>query len=102
MAMQSVKIGEEYVENLSNSINEPSWLKNFRFEALRQFDILPSEQSNLYTKYALNLGSSLESLEKRLKEGPVESDTLPISELASGMESGHYYVSTQTETIASK
>ncbi len=101
MAQQSVRIGEDYVEILSRSNNEPSWLTRFRLDALRTYNVLPEEQSNLYTKYALNLGISLESLDRKFNAlGETNSPTL--AEIADGMETGHYYVSTQTETIASK
>ena len=92
---------EEFVEKLSNSLNEPSWLKEFRLESLRQFKVLPEEKSNLYTKYALNLNVNFanSAVSGRAVADP---SSAPVSEIASGMESGQYYVSTQTETIASK
>lgn len=101
MTQQTAHIGEEYVENLSKSLNEPSWLAKFRREAFRIYLTLPEEQSNLYTRYGLDLGADIETLGSRM-EAPVDKSALPISEIASGMESGHYYVSTQSETIASK
>lgn len=101
MTQQTVRIGEEFVEQLSKSFNEPSWLTQFRLGALRTYRILPEEQSNLYTKYALDLGMDSETLEGKIDAKP-DLSALPISEIASGMESGHYYVSTQSETIASK
>src|SRR5487761_451042 len=101
MTQQTAHIGEEYVENLSESLNEPSWLAKFRREAFRIYLTLPEEQSNLYTRYGLDLGADIETLGSRM-EASVDKSALPISEIASGMESGHYYVSTQSETIASK
>lgn len=89
------------MEKLSSSLNEPSWLKEFRLESLYQFKILPEETSNLYTKYALNLGIDFRSV--ATMERPAADPQSPsIGEIASGIESGQYYVSTQTETIASK
>ena len=100
--VQEIKSYEEdFVEKLSQSLNEPSWLKQFRLESLDQFRILPEEKSNLYTKHALNLGIDFKSVANM---DPVAADPSSpgMGEIASGIESGQYYVSTQTETIASK
>src|SRR5271169_6621980 len=101
MVQEIQSFEEEFVEKLSSSLSEPSWLKEFRLESLRQFKVLPEEKSNLYTKYALNLDVDFK---RSAVSTPAVADptAAPISELASGMESGQYYVSTQTETIASK
>jgi len=101
MGQEVQSFEEEFVEKLSSSLNEPSWLKEFRLESLRQFKVLPEEKSNLYTKYALNLNVNFTN---SAVSGPAVADptSVPISEIASGMETGQYYVSTQTETIASK
>ncbi|MGI0081259.1 MAG: SufD family Fe-S cluster assembly protein, partial [Nitrososphaerales archaeon] len=101
MTQQSASIGDEYIENLSETLNEPSWLRQFRLKAFRTYQTLPEEQSNLYTKYGLDLGADTETLRRKMDSTP-NTSALPISEIASGMESGHYYVSTQSETIASK
>jgi FeS assembly protein SufD len=92
---------EQTVETISRKLDEPSWLTKFRLEALGQFKLLPEEQSNLYTKHAMNLGIDFKSVSsvELPKEDP---SSLPLDEIASGIDSGQYYVSTQTETIASK
>ncbi|MHB1908362.1 MAG: Fe-S cluster assembly protein SufD [Nitrososphaerales archaeon] len=100
MTQQIVKINEEYIEELSKLINEPDWLKKFRLDAFRTYSEIPEEQSNLYTKYGLNLNVNPAELSRKF--GSIKQETIPISELASGMESGFYYVGTQKETIASK
>ena len=92
---------EDFVEKLSRSLNEPAWLTDFRLESLKQYRILPEEKSNLYTKHALNLRLDFRSVASW--DAAVADPSSPdIGEIASGMESGQYYVSTQTETIASK
>ncbi len=101
MEQEMKNVEEEFVENLSASFNEPSWLRQFRLGALKQFNILPDERSNLYTKYGLGLKIDLNALADSAKAA-VHPTALPLSEIASGMESGQYYVTTQTETIASK
>jgi FeS assembly protein SufD len=92
---------ENYVESVSKSLNEPDWLSRFRFEALDAFITLPEEQSNLYTKYALDIPVDFARWSKT-KDSRSASSSLPIAELASGMETGQYFVTNQTETIASK
>ena len=53
MAQSAVsRFTEEQVGSLSRSLREPSWLRDYRFEALRRFSSLPLETSPLYTKYA--------------------------------------------------
>ena len=53
MAQSAVsRFTEEQVESLSKSLREPSWLRDYRLEALRRFSSLPLETSPLYTKYA--------------------------------------------------
>lgn len=69
--------------------------------ALRDFNVLPEEQSNLYVKHSQTVGKQLSAMQSLTDSTPA-SDALPLSEIASGMESGQYYVSTQSETIASK
>lgn len=101
MTQQVAKIGEDYVEKLSESINEPDWLRKFRIDSFRSYLILPEEQSNLYTKYALNLNVNLETLQPKLEAMP-DPKAASMAEIASGIETGYYYVSTQSETIASK
>ncbi|MCL5069038.1 MAG: SufD family Fe-S cluster assembly protein, partial [Thaumarchaeota archaeon] len=99
MEQETIRSEEAYVESLSKSLNEPSWLKKYRLDALNQFRLLPEEKSSLYTKHALNVGLAFQSLESQ--ETP-KRISLPMSEIASGIESGVYYVSTDFETIASK
>src|SRR5579863_8095673 len=95
------KIDEEYVETFSSSLNEPSWLTRFRKESLRYYFALPEEQSNLYAKYALNLNVDISTLEQRLF-GKITETSAPLGDLAEGIDRGYYYISTQSETIASK
>src|SRR5271154_3867528 len=53
MAQSAVsRFTEEQVESLSKALLEPSWLRDYRLEALRKFTTLPLETSPLYTKYA--------------------------------------------------
>jgi FeS assembly protein SufD len=101
MAQQVTNVEEAFVEKLSESLREPTWLRRYRLDALKQYAVLPDEQSNLYTKYGLDLKINFDELEKFEKSVPHQT-ALPIAEIASGIESGHYYVTTQTETIASK
>ncbi|HKW04892.1 MAG TPA: SufD family Fe-S cluster assembly protein [Nitrososphaerales archaeon] len=101
MEQKAEEIGEEFIERLSESFNEPSWLRSFRMDAFKTYRTLPEEQSNLYTRYGIELGVDTKSLERRM-DTPIEANGLPMSEIASGIESGYYYVSTQSETIASK
>ena len=52
MAQRAVsRFTEEQVGSLSDSLREPSWLKDYRLEALRSFSSLPLETSQLYKKY---------------------------------------------------
>lgn len=99
MEQEALGSEEAYIENLSRSLNEPNWLKQFRLTALDQFRILPEEQSSLYTKHALNIGLAFKSPES---QAPLRRDSLSIADIASDIESGLYYVSTDFETIASK
>jgi FeS assembly protein SufD len=101
MEQTSLTIEEDLVENLSRSLNEPQWLKDFRFSALKEYNVLPYEQSNLYTKYAFKIELDTRKLASQAKSSALP-DSPPIHEIALGIESGQYYVSTQTETIASK
>ncbi len=101
MTQQVVSIGEDYVEKISKSNNEPDWLRKYRLESYRFYLIAPEEQSNLYTKYALNLNVNLETIHSKLESKP-DPNSASLAEIASGIETGYYYVSTQSETIASK
>jgi Fe-S cluster assembly scaffold protein SufB len=101
LAQSIATLDEEYVERLSTSFNEPKWMTDFRLRSLRSYLTLPEEQSNLYTKYALNLNVNLKSIQPKLLAKP-DPKSAKLSEIAAGMESGHYYISTQSETIASK
>jgi FeS assembly protein SufD len=101
MTQQLVKIGEDYVERFSESTNEPDWLTKFRLDSFKSYLKLPEEQSNLYTKYAPNLNVNLDSLGQKLHAKPDEKSA-SLNEITEGIEKGYYYVSTQTETIASK
>jgi FeS assembly protein SufD len=99
-----VRIDEDYIEQLSRSLNEPSWLKNFRLDAFRQYSLLPEERSNLYSKYALDLKVDLGTLGRKMALAPKQNSETGIQEIAEGLEGigGAYYVGTSTETIASK
>ena len=101
MVQESRTIEEEFVEKISSSFNEPTWLKEFRLDALSKFNVLPEEQSNLYTKYGSDLKVDFSTVTKNDK-AVAHPSAVPIAEIAAGIESGQYYVATQTETIASK
>jgi Fe-S cluster assembly protein SufB len=52
MALSAIsRFTADHVESLSRSLGEPSWLKEYRLEALRSFTSLPLETSPLYKKY---------------------------------------------------
>ena len=55
MVQEEMSVEESFVEKLSASFNEPSWMRQYRMEALKQFRVLPEEISNLYTRYGLDL-----------------------------------------------
>jgi FeS assembly protein SufD len=101
MTQQLLKINEEYIEDLSKSNNEPSWLTQFRLASFQSYLTVPEEQSNLYTKYGLNLNVNPDTLQEKLSAKP-DPGSASLSEIAEGIEKGYYYISTQTETIASK
>ena len=101
MVQEELSVEEAFVEKLSSSFNEPSWMRQYRMDALKQFKVLPEEMSNLYTRYGLDLKIDFTELAK-IEKTTAHPSAAPISEIASGIESGQYYVSTQTETIASK
>jgi FeS assembly protein SufD len=101
MTIQLQAIDEGYIERLSHSINEPDWLLKSRLDSFRSYLVAPEEQSNLYTKYALNLNVNLETIQSKLHAKP-DPKSASLAEIAAGIETGYYYVSTQDETIASK
>ncbi len=101
MEQQSVSVGEQIVEKISRGRNEPDWLARFRLDALSAYNIIPEEQSNLYTKYGLNLKVGIENLEQPASAGPVK-DSSSLVDVARGIETGYYFVSNQREVIASK
>jgi FeS assembly protein SufD len=101
MVQEATSVEEAFVEKISETLNEPAWLRQYRIDALKQFKLLPEELSNLYTRYGLDLKINFDELAKS-ETTKVHPSAAPISEIASGIESGLYYVSTQTETIASK
>ena len=45
------KLNTSHVEEISSSMNEPEWLKNYRKNSLSIYDSLPIETSPLYNKY---------------------------------------------------
>ncbi|MDG6966739.1 MAG: SufD family Fe-S cluster assembly protein [Nitrososphaerota archaeon] len=52
MAQSAVsRFTEEQVSSISRRAGEPSWLMEYRFEALKSFSSLPLETSPLYKKY---------------------------------------------------
>lgn len=53
---------EDQIKAISNSQNEPIWLRQFRSNSLKLFRELPIELSTLYTKYADLGGLDLESV----------------------------------------
>ncbi|SRR5579875_2012753 len=97
---EATEIGAEVVERISSSTGEPSWLKSFRLNALQYYLDLPDEQSNLYSKYALDIKFDLSSASRHL---PSEPSAASMHEIAEGVDSkGPYYITTRSETIASK
>ena len=52
---------EQSITSLSESRNEPAWLRAFRIKSLKLFRELPAELSSLYTKYVDLAGVDLES-----------------------------------------
>jgi len=44
--------GEDLVRSISDSLEEPSWLRDARLKAFQEFVTLPLEKNPLYTKYA--------------------------------------------------
>jgi FeS assembly protein SufD len=100
LEQQSLETGKEFVESYSERRSEPNWLLRLRLGALESYRTIPDEQSNLYTKYGLNLKLNLETLEKSFASKI--ANTSNLQEVASGMESGYYYVADQKNTIASK
>lgn len=101
MAQEPTTIEEAFVEKISSSFGEPAWLRQFRMDALDQFNVLPEEKSNLYTKYGSDIKIDFASLTKQTS-ATAHPAAVPIVEIAAGIESGQYYITTQTETIASK
>ena len=78
-------------------------LESFRLSSLREYFNVPEEQSNLYSKYALDLNVDAESVARRMSQPSTSPLAQPMRELAEGIESGSpYYVGTMTEAIASK
>jgi Fe-S cluster assembly protein SufB len=51
---------EDLVRSISVSLNEPSWLTEFRLKAFNQFVSLPTEKNPLYTKYVSTFSFPLE------------------------------------------
>jgi FeS assembly protein SufD len=100
MEQQQAGLGEQIVERISRSRNEPQWLTKFRFNALREYETIPEEQSNLYTKYGLNLRVGLENIDRPHKAATEGSADL--FQVARGIESGYYYATNGKEIIASK
>lgn len=100
MVQEIKSVEESSVEAISAAFDEPTWIKKSRLEALSQFNILPEELSYLYTKYGSDFKIDFETL--RPQNTIAADGAVPISEIASGIETGYYYVATQTETIASK
>ena len=45
------KLNTSHIEEISSSMNEPEWLKNYRKSSLSIYDSLPIETSPLYNKY---------------------------------------------------
>ena len=45
------KLNTSHIEEISSSMNEPEWLKNYRKNSLSIYDSLPIETSPLYNKY---------------------------------------------------
>lgn len=63
---------EDLVRSLSDSLDEPDWLKETRLEAFRDFVALPPEKNALYTKYVSTFNFSLDQF--RVVPGRTEVD----------------------------
>jgi Fe-S cluster assembly protein SufB/Fe-S cluster assembly protein SufD len=57
------------VAELSERLDEPSWLREFRLKAYEQFEKLPVEQSSLYSKYVDLRGVDFSSINLQPQSG---------------------------------
>lgn len=53
---------DQFIRSLSESRQEPEWLRDFRLKSLSLFRKLPAELSSLYTKYANLAGVDFQSI----------------------------------------
>jgi len=67
------------IQTISDSENEPDWLRKFRSKSLKLYQELPIELSTLYTKYADLGGLDLESVSTELPE-PSDSEIQLVRE----------------------
>ncbi len=67
------------IQTISDSRNEPAWLREFRTKSFKLYQELPIEVSTLYTKYADLGGLDLESVSTELPE-PKESKIQTVRE----------------------
>jgi Fe-S cluster assembly protein SufB/Fe-S cluster assembly protein SufD len=63
---------EDLVRSISASLNEPSWLTEFRIQAFKHFVALPPEKNPLYTKYVSTFDFPLDKF--RVFPGRTEID----------------------------
>ena len=63
---------EGHIRSISDSFNEPSWLRDARLKAFEQFSRLPPEKNPLYTKYVSTFDFPLGPY--KLEEGRSEVD----------------------------
>ncbi len=60
-ALTLTQATDQYIRSLVESRREPEWLREFRLKSLNLFRKLPTETSNLYTKYVDLAGVDFES-----------------------------------------
>jgi len=71
-------VSDEGIRSISDSRNEPAWLREFRTNSLKLFRKLPAELSPLYTKYVDLAGVEFESV-NLTPEKPSEAQTQDVT-----------------------
>lgn len=69
-------LSKQTVTDLSERLKEPAWLREFRVKAFDQFELLPVEQSMLYTKYVDLSGVDFSSIAAKPDLGAKPSPAL--------------------------
>jgi FeS assembly protein SufD len=75
----TTQVTDASIQAISDSRNEPAWLREFRTKSFKLYQELPIEVSTLYTKYADLGGLDLESVSTELPE-PKESKVQTVRE----------------------